>query len=145
MGIADVTENAILNLVFRNVAWANYADPAATANEANVVWALHTADPGDAGAQNTTEAAYGSYARVNVVRTGGTGMSAASGGITSPAANVDFPSSSGAGATVTHFSTGKSGGGASAILWSGTVSPNIAIGASGITPRLTTATQITLT
>lgn len=143
MGISDTTENAILNLVFRAVAWANYADNAASSPETNIVWAAHTADPGDAGTQTTSEAAYTSYARVNVARTTG-GMAAASGGSTSPAANVDFPASGASGSTLTHFSTGKSGGGGTAILWSGTVTPNIAIGAAGITPRLTTATTITL-
>ncbi len=44
---------------------------------------------------------------------------------------------------MTHFSTGKNGGGATAILWSGTVTPNIVTG-NGVTPSLTTATAITL-
>jgi hypothetical protein len=143
MSISDTTENAILNLVFRAVAWANYADNAATTPETNIIVALHTADPGDAGAQNTTEAAYTNYVRVNVARTTG-GWSAAAGGSISPVANIDFASSGASGTTITHFSTGKSGGGASAILWSGTVTPNIAIGAAGIIPRLTTGSTITL-
>jgi hypothetical protein len=44
---------------------------------------------------------------------------------------------------VTNFSTGKSGGGAAPILFSGTVTPNIVTG-NAITPHLTTATAITL-
>jgi len=143
MSISNTTEDAILNLVFRAVAWANYADNAASTPETNIVNALHTADPADAGTQSTTEAAYTSYARVNVARSAG-GYAASSGGSVSPVANIDFPASGAAGTTVTHFSTGKSGGGASAILWSGTVTPNVAIGAAGITPRLTTATVHTL-
>ena len=143
MSISDVTENNILKLIFNATAWANYADNAAATPETNIVVALHTADPGDAGAQNTSEAAYTNYVRVNVARTTG-GWTASSAGSTSPVANIDFPSSGAAGTTITHFSTGKSGGGASAILWSGTVTPNIAIGASGIVPRLTTASTITL-
>lgn len=142
MSISNTTENAILDLVFSATTWANYAINATASPETNIVVALHTADPGDAGAQNTTEAGYTSYARVNVARS--TGWSAASGGSVSPAANIDFPASGASGTTVTHFSTGKSGGGASAILWSGTVTPNIAIGAAGVTPRLTTGTTITL-
>lgn len=142
MSIADVTENAILNLIYSATTWANYAQNAATSPETNIIVALHTADPGDAGAQNTTESAYTNYARQNVARS--TGWSTASAGSVSPAANIDFPSSGASGTTVTHFSTGKSGGGASPILWSGTVTPNIAIGASGIIPRLTTGSTITL-
>lgn len=143
MTISDTTENAILNLIFRAVAWANYADNAATSAETNIPHALHTADPGDTGTMSTSETTYTSYARTNVGRTTG-GWSAASGGSVSPAANVDFPAGTGGGSgVVTHFSTGKSGGGAAAILWSGTVTPNITTG-NGITPRLSTASTITL-
>lgn len=142
MTISDTTENAILNAVFRAVAWANYLDNAATTPETNIVHALHTADPGDTGTQSTSETTYTSYARQNVARTTG-GFSAASGGSVSPAANVDFPTGTGGAGTLTHFSTGKSGGGASAILWSGSISPTVASG-NGVLPRLTTSTTITL-
>jgi hypothetical protein len=142
MSISDTTENAILNLVFRAVAWANYADNAAGTPQTNIDIALHTADPGDTGTQSTSEAAYTSYARAQVARTTG-GWSAASAGSISPAANIDFPTGTGGAGTGTHFSTGKTGGGASAILWSGTITPNITFG-NGVMPRLTTATTITL-
>ena len=131
MTISDTTENAILNLIYSATTWANYAQNAASAPETNIVVALHTGDPGEGGAQNTTEAAYGAYAR-------STCCARPAGARPLPAAfrrrNIDYPPSSGAGATVTHFSTGKSGGGASPILWSGTVTPNIAIGAAA-SPR----------
>jgi hypothetical protein len=143
MGVATVTQNALLNLIFRATAWANYADNAATTPETNIIIALHTADPGIGGAQNTSELAYTNYARQNVARTTG-GWSAPTVGSISPAANINFPSSGAAGGTATFFSAGKSGGGASPILWSGTVTPNIAVSASGITPQLTTASTITL-
>ena len=142
MTISNTTEDAILDLIFSATAWANYADDAAASPQTNIHVGLHTADPADTGTMTTNESAYTNYARVNVARS--TGWSAASGGSVSPAANIDFPSSGAAGTTVTHFSTGKTGGGATAILWSGSISPTIAIGASGITPRLTTATTITL-
>jgi hypothetical protein len=73
-----------------------------------------------------------------------TGWSAASGGSTNLAANLAFPASTGSATTITDFSTGKSGGGAAAILWYGAVSPTIPIGSAGVTPRLTTATAISL-
>jgi hypothetical protein len=141
MSISNTTETAILKLVYQAVAWGNYADNAASSPETNIVVALHTADPGDAGAMNTTEIAYTSYARVNVART--TGGWSESSGTVSPVANIDFPAGTGGSGTATHFSTGKSGGGAAAILWSGTVTPNIVTG-NGVTPRLTTASTITL-
>lgn len=142
MSISDTTENAILNLVFSATTWANYAQNASASPETNIVVALHTADPIDTGTQSTSESTYTNYARVNVARS--TGWSTASTGSVSPVANIDFPSSGAAGTTITHWSTGKSGGGASPILWSGAVSPTIAIGASGVIPRLTTASTITL-
>jgi len=141
MSISNTTETAILALIFNATAWANYADNAAGTPQTNVHVALHTGDPGEAGTMSTSEAAYTSYARVNVARTSG-GWTV-SGGSVSPVANIDFPAASGGSETETHFSTGKTGGGATAILWSGTVTPNIAV-STGVTPRLTTATTITL-
>lgn len=139
--ISDTTENAILNLVFRATAWANYADNAASSPETNIVVALATADYTDSGTLSSNETTYTSYARVNVARS--TGWSAASGGSTSPASTISFAAGTGGSGTVTHFATGKSGGGAAAVLWYGTVSPNIVTG-NGVTPQLSTSTTITL-
>lgn len=142
MSISDVTENNILNLYFRAVAIANIADNAATAAITITAAALHTADPGDAGTQATSETTYTSYARTTVARTTG-GWGAASGGSISPAAAITFPAGTGGSGTVTHWSQGKTNTGATDIFWSGTVTPNITVG-SGVTPQLTTATTITL-
>jgi hypothetical protein len=90
---------------------------------------------------SSSETTYTSYARVNVARTSG-GWTV-TGGSVSPVANIDFPAGTGGSGTVTHFSTGKTGGGAAAILWSGTVTPNIVTG-NGVTPRLTTSSVISL-
>jgi hypothetical protein len=144
MSIADVTESAILALIFNATTWANYAINATTTPETNIIVAGHTADPGEAGAQNTTEIAYTSYARVNVARTsGGWTIAGTNPTQATPVAAINFPAGSGGSGTMTHFSTGKSGGGASPILFSGTVTPNIVTG-SGITPSLSTATNIQL-
>lgn len=141
MSIGNTTEGAILDLIFRATAWANYADNAASSPQTNIHVALATSDPGDGGDMSTSEATYTSYARVNVPRS--TGWNAASGGSTSPAATISFPAGTGGSGTVSHFSVGKTGGGAAAILFSGTVTPNIVTG-NGVTPELTTATAITL-
>jgi len=142
MSIGNDTENAILNLVFSATTWANYAVNATSSPETNIHTALMTADPTDTGTMSSSESAYTNYARVNVARS--TGFSTSSAGSVSPAAAINFASSGAAGTTITHFAFGKTGGGTAAILWSGTVTPNIAIGASGITPQLTTATTVTL-
>lgn len=141
MSISNTTETAIMKLVFQAVAWGNYADNAATSPETNIVVALHTADPTDTGTLATSEITYTSYARVNVARTTG-GWTESTGTIT-PVANIDFPAGTGGSGTATHFSAGKSGGGAAAALFQGTITPNIVCG-SGVTPRLTTASTITL-
>lgn len=141
MSISNTTETALLKLVYQAVAWANYADNAAGTPQTNVDNALHTADPGDAGTMTTSEITYTSYARVAVARTTG-GWTETSGSV-SPVATISFPAGTGGSGTATHWSTGKTGGGATAILLSGTVTPNIVTG-SGITPQLTTASTVSL-
>ena len=141
MSKSNYLENAILNLIFRAVAIANIADNAAASPLTNLFWALHTADPGDAGTQATSEATYTSYARVSVARTTG-GMTASTTGSTSPVANIDFPACTGGSNTITHASVGIASSGATSMLYSGTVTPNISV-SNGVTPRLTTASTIT--
>lgn len=141
MGIADVTENNLLKLLFNATAIANIADNAASSPITIVAVALHTADPGDAGTQATSEATYTSYARVSVNRNSG-GWTVTNNSV-SPAAAITFPAGTGGSGTVTHFSVGKTASGSTDIWFSGTVTPNIVTG-NGITPQLTTATTITL-
>jgi hypothetical protein len=144
MAIGGNVEQDILKLVFNATAWANYADNAASSPQTNVAVALHTADPGTGGSQTTSESAYTSYARVSVARTsGGWTVSGTGPASVSPVAAITFPAGTGGSGTVTYFSTGKTGGGATDILWSGTVTPNIVSG-NGVTPSLSTATTITL-
>lgn len=141
MSISNTTENALMLLIFNATAWGNYADNAATTPQTNVHVALHTADPGEAGDMTTTEATYTSYARVNVARSGA-GWTVTANSV-SPAATISFPAGTGGSGTASYFSTGKTGGGATPILFSGTVSPSIVTG-NGVTPQLTTSTAITL-
>lgn len=142
MSIGNATEISILKLIYQAVAWANYADNAAGTPQTAIDNSLHTGDPLDAGNQSTSETTYTSYTRVAVSRTTG-GWSENGAGTIFPVANIDFPAGTGGGGTVTHWSTGKTGGGTSTILWSGTVTPNITVG-NGITPRLTNGSTITL-
>jgi hypothetical protein len=133
---------ALLALIFNATAWANYADNAASAPQTNVDVALSTADPTAAGTMATDEIAYTSYARASVARTSGGWTVAAE--VVSPVATIVFPNGTGGSGTVTNFSVGKTGGGASAILITAVVSPTIVTGA-GITPELSVATTLTLT
>lgn len=138
MSKGNTLENSLLLLIFNATAMANIADNAVSAPETNIGWALHTGDPGEAGTQLTSEAAYTSYARTDVARTGG-GHTVTANSV-SPAANVDFVTATGGSETETHFSVGKAS--SDVLLYSGTVTPNIVV-SSGVTPRLTTASAIT--
>src|SRR3954469_11747226 len=126
MSIADTTETALLSLIFTATAWANYADNAAGTPQTAISMALHTADPTDAGTQASSEVGYTGYARVNVTRSPA-GWTVTAGSV-SPVASIDFPAGTGGGGTITFSSCGKTGGGTSPILFSGTCSPNIVSG-----------------
>lgn len=141
-GLSDNSENAFLNLLFSATQWAGVADNTVTTPLTNISVALHTADPGDAGAMNTSEIAYTSYARVNVARS--TGWTTATAGSVNPAAQIDFPAGTGGTGTASYFSTGKTTGApGSIIFFSGSVTPAIVCG-NAITPHLTTATSISI-
>jgi hypothetical protein len=140
MSKGDTFENDLFRLIFNATAIANIADNAASSPLTNLQVSLHTADPGEAGAQNTSEIAYTSYARVAVARTtGGWTVTANS---VSPVANIDFPAGTGGSGTASHFAIGTASSSTGKVLYKGTVTPNIVCG-NGITPRLTTATAIT--
>lgn len=144
MSISDTTELAILKLIFNATAWANYADNAASTPQTNIDISLQTADPTDSGTMSSSEVTYTSYARQSVARSSGgwtvSGTSPTQAALTSA---VSFTAGTGGSGVVTNFSAGKTGGGATAILFTGTVTPNITTG-NGVTPQLSTATACTL-
>lgn len=140
MSKGDTFENDLLKLIFQATAIANIADNASSAPLTNLWLALHTADPGDAGSQTTSEATYGGYARKSVARTSG-GWTVSTNSATLQAINAFNPATSGSN-TITYFSVGTASSGAGKILYKGPVTPNIAV-STGVTPRLTTATTIT--
>ena len=97
MTISNQFAADLLNLVFNGTAITGIAQNHGTPN-ANVFFALHFDDPGEAGTQTTNAASYTSYARVARTRTNASGgMTAAT--ATDPAStsphttNVDFPES----------------------------------------------------
>lgn len=140
MGKANYWSNGLLNLFFNAAALANVADNAASSPLTNLYFSLHTADPGAAGSQTTSEITYTSYARVAVARTTG-GFATTTTQTISPVAAVTFPAGTGGAGTATFFGLGTATSGAGNLAYSGTVTPNIVTG-NGITPQLTTATTI---
>jgi len=126
MSKSNATEADLIAFIFNQTAipWA--------AN-ANFYVALHTADPGEAGDQTTSEAAYTSYARVAVSRdiAGWT----IAGALRANAAEVPFPPSTGAPEPIPHVSIGLAASGASQIIYSGILNAPLAV-ANLITPRI---------
>lgn len=143
MSKSNACENSLLLLIFNNTDFALVGDAGGLQNSAtagNLYFSLHTADPGEAGDQTTSEITYTSYARVAVARSGA-GFTV-TGNSVSPAATVSFPAGTGGSGTATYFGVGTASSGAGVLLYSGTITPNIVTG-NGITPQLTTATAIT--
>jgi hypothetical protein len=143
MSKGDTFENDLLKLIFNAVPIANLADNAVSAPLTNLYVSLHTADPGEAGSQLTSEATYTGYARVAIAR--GPGGWAVGGNSVSPVGNIDFPPATGGTNTITHAAIGSASSGAGKIFYSGPVTPNIVVNAGppAVTPRLTTASTIT--
>ena len=139
MGKGVTFDNDLLLLIFNATTLDGLAENDTTGPMTNFSVALHTADPAS-GSQSTSEVSYTSYARVTVARTSG-GWTV-SGATVHPVAVITFPTCTGSTATATHWSVGYTGGGATKILYCGTITPNIAI-SNGITPQLSTATVIT--
>lgn len=139
MAMSDAHENGLLLLIYNATTYANIAINATTSPIANIEVAAQTASPGDAGTMATSEVAYTSYARAVVARTSG-GWTVTANSV-SPVATIAWPAGTGGSGTITHFSTGKPGGGAAQIIDYGTVTPNLTTG-TGITPQLSTATTI---
>lgn len=141
MSKGDTFEADLLKLIFNATPIADLADNDATSPATTLTVALHTADPGEAGTQATSETAYTGYARVAVARTtGGWAVSGTAPTVVSPVANIDFGECTAApGAAITHFSVGT--GVANKLLYSGTVSPSITM-AVGVIPRLKTSSTI---
>jgi hypothetical protein len=140
MSKGNTFENDILKLIFNAVAIANLADNAASSPKTSLYVALHTADPGEAGDQTTNECTYTSYARVAVLRTSA-GWTVV-GNSVSPTLDVDFPTATGGSETATYASVGVAASGASKILYSGALNPNIVI-VSGVPPVIVQGSTIT--
>ena len=109
----------LLKLLFNNTAFAGVGDasglqPSGTAGSLYV--SLHTADPGSAGSQNTSEASYTGYARVAVARSSG-GWTVSSGTVTNAGA-ITFGACTAGSSVVSYFGIGTDTSGAGQLLYS---------------------------
>src|SRR5665213_1070808 len=138
-GTAGTFATGWLNLIFEGTSIAGIAQNAA-APTTNVYASLHTADP-TAGTQSTSEAAYTSYARVAVARSG-SGWTVSTNTVV-PVANISFPAATGGSETDQYAGLGAVSSGNGLLFFAGSISPTIAV-SSGVTPSLTTASILTL-
>ncbi len=120
MSKGDTFENDLLLHIFTNTAIALIGDATGVRGSTvagSLYVSLHTADPGEAGNQSTSEAAYTNYARQAVARSG-SGWTV-SGNQVSNAAAINFPQCGATGATITHFAIGTDSSGTGKILYKG--------------------------
>lgn len=124
MSFSNTAETAVLNYVFvgTNVSWDGNTD----------LWiALHTADPGEAGSAVTSEATYGSYARVTLTR--GSDFTV-SGNSVSNANLEQFPQCTSGSETITHASIVTTSSGAGTIIVRAALNTSIPV-STGIQPQ----------
>jgi hypothetical protein len=139
MSKSNSFETALLQLIFNATPIADIAADDQSSPATTLTIALHTADPGEAGNQSTSETAYTGYARQTVARTSG-GWTV-SGNSVSPVAVIEFPECTASpGGAITHASIGTGVG--NVMLYSGALSPNVTM-AIGVIPRIKTTSTIT--
>lgn len=135
MTATNAFETACLELYFNNVDHANVGDAAGIQNSSaagSFYVSLHTADPGEAGNQSTSEATYTGYARIPVARTSG-GWTV-SGNATTNSAAITFGACTAGANTITHFGIGSAVSGTGNLFFKGALTSPLAV-SSGITPN----------
>lgn len=134
MSFSNTAETAVLNQIFvgTSLPWNSNTD----------LWiALHTADPGEAGSAVTSEATYGSYARVVLTRATDFTVS---GNQVSNANLEQFPQCTSGSETITHASIVTSASGAGTIVVRAELNTSIPV-STGIQPQFAaTALSFTL-
>jgi hypothetical protein len=134
--LGNTAESDLLLLIFQNANWANVGDATGlrgSTTAGSFYIQLHTASPGAAGTQTTSEAAYGGYARQAVARSsGGWTVTGSSPTTAENAAAITFPQST-TSETETSASLGRASSSTGEILWFGPLTANLAV-ANLITP-----------
>ncbi len=136
MSATNQFENDLMKLIFTNIDCPNVGDAAGLQNSAaagSFHISLHTGTLTDSHTDQTqTEAAYTSYARQAVARSGA-GFTV-TGGIADNAALVTFPQATGGSETETDFGLGFNVSGAGYLQLFGALTASLAV-SSGITPE----------
>ena len=124
MSFSNTAETAVLNQVFVGTALSWNGNT-------NLWIALHTADPGEAGTAVTSEATYGSYARVSLVRATDFTVS---GNQVSNAILEQFPQCSSGSETITYASIVTTASGAGTIIARAALTSSITV-STGVQPQ----------
>jgi hypothetical protein len=146
MSKGDTFENQLLLNIFNNSNIANIGDSTGvrgSTTAGSLYVSLHTADPGEAGTQSTSESAYTNYARVAVARASGASGWTVTNSTVNNASAVSFPACGATSSVVTYFAVGKSATGAGDLLYSGALTASLTI-TNGITPSFA-ASAMTIT
>ncbi len=128
MSFSNTAETAVLEQIFEGTAlpWDGNTD---------LYLALHTADPGETGTAVTSEAAYGSYARVAVTRA--TDFTVSGNAISN--ANLEqFPQCTSGSETITYASIVTTASGAGTIIVRAALNTSIPV-STGIQPQFAAA------
>lgn len=139
MSFANAAENDLMLLLLNNTAWANVGNagglqPSSVAG--SLFTSLHTASVGQAGNQQTSEAAYNGYARVGIARSGAGFTVSGSNptqGVNAVAVTYATANATGTPETEADFAVGTLSSGAGEVLWYGTLTASLIVN-PGITP-----------
>lgn len=126
MSKGNTFENDLLLLIFNNINAALIGDATGlrgAVTTGSLYVALHTADPGEAGDQTTSEATYTGYTRVAVARSAG-GWTITTNLVQNTAA-VTFGLCTAGANSITHWSVGVAGLSASKILYKGALGTSV--------------------
>lgn len=136
MSLSNDFETGLLDLILKNTDLALVGDATGLRGSSTVgslYLALHTANPGEAGKQNTSEATYTSYARVAIARNATQWTVVGNNGTN--ANLITFPAATGGSETLTHFSLGTDASGAGKVFVYGALNVSLPV-VSGVQPKI---------
>ena len=145
MSASNDFETSLLQLLFENTNIANLGDATGvrgSTTAGSLYISLHTADPGEAGKQNTNETTYTGYARVAVARSTA-GWTVTGNSVANDAA-ITFGTSTSGTPTITHFAVGYEASGATNILVSGALNNAQVINIGGTNSFAISALTVTV-
>ena len=133
--MTNAAEADLLDLIFLNVDFAHIGNTGGlrgSTSAGSFYISLHTADPGESGNQNTSEASYTGYARVAVARSG-SGFTLTTSTISNTAL-VQFAQCTGGSNTLTHFGIGTDLAGSGNLIFKGALTSSLSV-SNGIQPQ----------